>query len=209
MIYVVKYIRSAGAAEIKYGGASKMGALIAVLIVLAVIVAIIIIYLISTQRKLVSLDENINNAMSQIGVQLNSRWDALTALSDMTKQFAGHETDVFMEAIKLRRQLSPSSTAADIQAQENALKNAATSINAVAEAYPELKSNEIYLKTMDSVNKYEDTVRISRMVYNDSVTKLNRACRMFPSSIVASMLRFELREYLDTPAGKTDMPSMK
>lgn len=114
-----------------------------------------------------------------------------------------------MEAIKLRRQLSPSSTAADIRAQEAALENAMTSINAVAEAYPELKSNSIYLKTMDSINKYEDTVRISRMVYNDSVTKLNRACRMFPSSIVASMLRFNIRDYLDTPADKTDMPSMK
>ncbi len=186
-----------------------MGALITVLIVLAIIVAIIVIYLVSTQRKLVSLDENINNAMSQIGVQLNSRWDALTALSDMTKQFACHETEVFMEAVKLRRQLSPSSTAADIRAQEAALENAMTSINAVAEAYPELKSNSIYLKTMDSINKYEDTVRISRMVYNDSVTKLNRACRMFPSSIVASMLRFNIRDYLDTPADKTDMPSMK
>lgn len=186
-----------------------MGPLIAILVVIAVIIAVIIIYLIATQRKLVSLDENINNAMSQIGVQLNSRWDALTALSDLTRQFAGHETDVFMESIKLRRQLSPTSTAADVGAQEAALKNAATSINAVAEAYPELKSNEVYLKTMDSVDRYEDTVRVSRMVYNDSVTKLNRACRMFPSSIVASMLRFELREYLDTPSNKAEMPSMK
>lgn len=178
------------------------------LIIIAVIVAVIIIYFISAQRNLVRLDENINNSMSQIGVQLNSRWDALTALSDLTRQFASHETEVFMESIKLRRQLSPTSPPSDVQAQEAALKTAATSINAVAEAYPELKSNEVYLKTMDSVNKYEDTVRVSRMVYNDSVTKLNRACRMFPSSIIASMLHFGIREYLETPAGKTDMPSM-
>ncbi|MDD7676530.1 MAG: LemA family protein [Eubacteriales bacterium] len=181
------------------------------IIIIAIIVVLLIIailYFISTQRSLVKLDENINNAMSQIGVQLNSRWDALTALSDLARQFASHETEVFMESIKLRRQLTPTSTAADVQAQETALKSAVGSINAVAEAYPELKSNEVYLKTMDSVNKYEDTVRVSRMVYNDSVTKLNRACRMFPSSIVASMLHFEIREYLEVPAGKTEMPSM-
>ena len=181
------------------------------IIIIAIIVVLLIIailYFISTQRSLVKLDENINNAMSQIGVQLNSRWDALTALSDLARQFASHETEVFMESIKLRRQLTPTSTAADVQAQETALKSAVGSINAVAEAYPELKSNEVYLKTMDSVNKYEDTVRVSRMVYNDSVTKLNRACRMFPSSIVAYMLHFEIREYLEVPAGKTEMPSM-
>ncbi len=184
-----------------------MGPIIAIIAVVAVVL-VIVIYLISTQRNLVRLDENINNSMSQIGVQLNSRWDALTALSDLARQFASHETDVFMESIKLRRQLTPTSSPADVQAQEAALKSAATCINAVAEAYPELKSNDVYLKTMDSVNKYEDTVRVSRMVYNDSVTKLNRACRMFPSSIVASMLHFGIREYLETPAGKTEMPSM-
>ena len=80
---------------------------------------------------------------------------------------------------------------------------------AVAESYPELKANENYIKTMDSVNKYEEMVRKSRLVYNDSVTKLNRTIRMFPTSLVAGILHIVSRDYLEVNDKKADMPSMK
>ena len=80
---------------------------------------------------------------------------------------------------------------------------------AVAESYPELKANENYIKTMDSVNDYEEMVRKSRLVYNDSVTKLNRTIRMFPTSIAAGMLGISSRDYLETDDKKADMPSMR
>ncbi|MEG2081007.1 MAG: LemA family protein, partial [Oscillospiraceae bacterium] len=63
--------------------------------------------------------------------------------------------------------------------------------------------------TMDSVNKYETAVRQSRLVYNDSVTKLNRKIRMFPASLIAGMVGFKSRDYLEAVNGKEDMPSMK
>ena len=62
---------------------------------------------------------------------------------------------------------------------------------------------------MDSVNAYEETVRRSRLVYNDSVTKLNRAIRMFPTSVVAGMLGIRNRDYLEANEAKSDMPEMK
>ena len=62
---------------------------------------------------------------------------------------------------------------------------------------------------MDSVNSYEKSVRASRLVYNDSVTKLNRAIRMFPTSVAASMLHIEKRDYLAENTEKAEMPSMK
>ena len=65
------------------------------------------------------------------------------------------------------------------------LTEAMGKIMAVAESYPELKANENYIKTMDSVNEYEKMVRQSRLIYNDSVTKLNRTIRMFPTSIAS------------------------
>ena len=80
---------------------------------------------------------------------------------------------------------------------------------AVAESYPELKANENYIKTMDSVNEYEKTVRQSRLIYNDSVTKLNRAIRMFPTSIAAGILNIKSRDYLEADDRKADMPNMK
>lgn len=179
------------------------------MIILAVIVVVVILWFISKQRKLVIMDENVNNAMSQIGVQLSSRWDALTALLDLTKGYAEHEYKTLSDTIKMRTSISSKSTAKEVNEQENIITEAMGKIMAVAENYPELKANENYIKTMDSVNAYEEIVRKSRLVYNDSVTKLNRAIRMFPTSIAAAILRIGSRDYLETESKKADMPSMK
>lgn len=178
-------------------------------IAVIIIVAVIILWVISTQRKLAVLDENINNAMSQIGVSLSSRWDALGALLDLTKGYAEHEYKTISDAVKMRTGINAKSSAAEASAQENIITEAMGKIMAVAEAYPELRANENYIKTMDSVNQYENMVRKARLIYNDSVTKLNRAIRMFPASIVAGMLGFSARDYLQADEAKADMPDMK
>lgn len=179
------------------------------IILVVAIIALIFLWFVSAQRKLVAMDENINNAMSQIGVQLSSRWDALTALLDLTKGYTEHEYKTLSDTIKMRSSITSTSTAKDVNAQENILTEAMGKIMAVAESYPELKANENYIKTMDSVNAYEEMVRRSRLVYNDSVTKLNRAIRMFPTSVVAGILGIGSRDYLDSNEKKADMPDMK
>ncbi|MDN0031496.1 LemA family protein [Oscillibacter ruminantium] len=173
------------------------------------ILVILVLWFISTQRALAMLDENINNAMSQIGVQLSSRWDALSALLDLTKGYAEHEYKTLSETIKARRPVTADSSAKDAAEQENLLIGAMSRIMAVAEQYPTLKADASYQKTMDSVNQYEGMVRQSRLIYNDSVTKLNRRIRMFPTSLVAGMLGFAKRDYLEANETKADMPSMK
>ena len=179
------------------------------ILILAIVVAVVVMWFVSVQRKLVVMDENINNAMSQIGVQLSSRWDALSALLDLTKGYAEHEYNTISDTIKMRTSITSRSTASEVNAQENILTEAMGKIMAVAESYPDLKANENYIKTMDSVNAYEEMVRKSRLVYNDSVTKLNREIRMFPTSIAASLLRINNRDYLETDDKKSDMPSMR
>lgn len=179
------------------------------MLIAIVAVVVIVIWFVSVQRKLVVMDENINNAMSQIGVQLSSRWDALTALLDLTKGYAEHEYKTISDTIKMRTSITGRSTAADVNQQENILTQAMGKIMAIAESYPDLKANENYMKTMDSVNEYENMVRKSRLIYNDSVTKLNRAIRMFPTSIAAGVLRIESRNYLEASENKADMPNMK
>lgn len=174
-----------------------------------VILVLVVLWFIFTQRKLVAMDENINNAMSQIGVQLSSRWDALTALLDLTKGYAEHEYKTLSDTIRMRSTITAKSTAAEVNDQENILTEAMGRIMAVAESYPDLKANENYIKTMDNVNDYEKMVRQSRLIYNDSVTKLNRAIRMFPTSLVAGMLGVTSRDYLEASESKADMPNMK
>lgn len=179
------------------------------IIILIAVVIVLVLWFVSSQRSLVAMDENINNAMSQIGVVLTSRWDALTSLLDLTKGYAEHEYKTISDTIKMRTSVTARSSAAEVNAQENMITEALGKIMAVAEGYPELRANENYIKTMDSVNEYEETVRRARLVYNDSVTKLNRAIRMFPTSIAASLLGIRARDYLEVNSAKADMPEMK
>lgn len=173
-----------------------------------IILGLLVLWFISVQRRLVSMDEKCMNSMSQIGVQQNSRWDAIGALAELTKSYNEHEYKTLRDVIAQRREISSNSSSADASSQEDLIGSAISRIRLVAEQYPELKANTNYLKIMDSVNEYENNVRLSRMVYNDSVTKYNRMVRQAPDSIVASLLRFSVREYLKDPEGKTEMPSL-
>lgn len=181
-----------------------------ILIIIVFLVILVAGWVMSTQRRLVVMDENINNAMSQIGVQLSSRFDALTALLDLAKGYAAHESQTLIETIKSRRSvITAKSTPQDVLQQEGVISEALGRISMVAERYPELKADRGYAKCMDAVDSYEKMVRTSRLIYNDSVTKLNREIRMFPVSLIAGMLGFRQRDYLEAREDKADMPSMK
>ena len=82
-------------------------------------------------------------------------------------------------------------------------------LSVVAEHYPDLKADSMYISTMNSVNTYENQVRLSRMTYNDTVTRYNRMIRQIPDSIVASIFRFGEKDYLKENTAKSDMPSLK
>lgn len=178
-------------------------------IILGAIIAFLVVWVISVQRRLVIMDENINNAMSQVGVQLSSRFDALSALLDLTKGYADHEARTLIETVKSRRSvITATSKPDDVLKQEGVISEALGRISMVAEQYPELKSNENYAKCMNAVDSYERMVRTSRLIYNDSVTKLNRELRMFPTFLLAKMFGFSPREYLEAVEEKAGMPGM-
>lgn len=166
-------------------------------IVIAGLLAAVVLWIIFTQRKLVVLDENISSAMSQIGVQLSSRFDVLTALLELTKGYAKQESETLIETIKSRRCLiTAKSTPDDVVRQEGVISEALGRIAVVTEQYPDLKASQTYNKTMDAVQTLESMVRTSSLIYNDSVAKLNREIRMFPVSMISGMLGFRQREYL-------------
>ena len=178
-------------------------------IIIIAVIAVLVIWIISVQRKLVNAEELTKNAMSQIGVQQNSRWDALTALVELIKSYNEHEYNTLKDVIAARRPIDQTSSAEQAQAQEDLINGAMQRLSVVVEKYPELKANEMYNKTMNSVNTYENQVRMSRMVYNDTVTKYNRMCRQIPDSIVAGMFHFTEKQYLKENTAKADMPSLK
>ena len=167
-------------------------------IILGVIVLLVIAlvnWFVSTQRQLVNLDELCNNALSQIEVQLNSRWDALMQLAQQASNYSQHESQTLIETIRARRG-SEIKTADDVNDQNSAFGSVLGRLMVVVEQYPELKASGLYEKVMEAVNNFENNVRNSRMIYNDTATKMNRMVRQWPSSIVASMLHFDVKDYL-------------
>lgn len=176
------------------------------LIILGIVI-LLIIYAISIQRNLVGLAERRLNALSMIGVQQESRWDALRQLAKTVKSYAGHEADTLLEVISARTGHMPI-TAEEVEKNESLFQQAMKEIKVVVEKYPELKADRLYEKLMDDINGYEEHVRKARMVYNDTTTKLNSAVRMFPSSIFARMFGFTTEAYLQTPQQKTEMPEL-
>lgn len=175
--------------------------------ILIAVIALLVVWVISVQNKLVRSDELCNNALKQINVQQISRFDALQALIKLTREYASYEADTLEKIVKERKIVSsPNPSAADIDANEEALRAISAKLIAVAEAYPELKASANYQEAMKSIKEYEENVRLSRMTYNDTVTRFNQEVRMFPTSLVAGMLGFAKRDYLADDVTKKDYP---
>lgn len=186
---------------------------IILLVLLGLIILMIVaclVYVFSAQRRLVSLDELANNALSQIAVQLQSRWDAVGALVKLTHQYSDHEYKTLSDTISQRRPIdSGHATAQAINSDMDSFGSVMGRLMVVAEQYPQLKADAVYRETMNSIKSYEENVRVSRMVYNDSATKMNRMIRQWPSSFVASMFHFGLRDYLEaTKEAQSGYPDM-
>jgi len=176
-------------------------------IVIIAVVVILFIYGVAQQRTLVKYDEMVNNSMSNISVQLKSRWDAVLALVKMTKGYSDYEHQTMMDIISQRR-IAVVKTAEQVDDQEAAIGQVLTHFFAVSERYPELKAASIYSETMKQMVGFEEKVRISRMVYNDTVTKLNNVVRQFPSSLVAALLGYKTRTYIEAEPQQKNYPDI-
>ena len=179
------------------------------LIIILAVVALIILWAIPVQNSLVKADELCKNALRQINVQQVSRYDAIKALVKLTREYAQYEGETLQKVVEARKiTASANPTVQEIQANEAALNSALSRLIAVAEQYPDLKVSTTYQETMQSIKSYEENVRLSRMTFNDTVTKYNNQVRMFPGSIVASILKFPQREYLAEDTTKTEYPEI-
>lgn len=176
-------------------------------IILIVILVVIGFWVMSTYNSLITLRERVDNAKAQIATQIESRWDALKSLIEATKQYSKHEAEVLESVTEKRASIGQNSSISQIENAEQQFNNVLGRLIAVSESYPDLKASSVYQTTMDSVNKYEDNVRSSRMIYNDIVTRFNRAIKMFPGSIIAGIFKFEARDYFQGTDTKQDMPS--
>ena len=168
-------------------------------IIIAVVVVLLVLFVSVTYNGLVRTRNRIDNAFSQISVQLKRRHDLIPNLVETVKGYAAHEKGVF-EAVTAARANAINATSDTPQAQaqaENALSGTLKSLFAVAEAYPDLKANQNFLALQEELTSTEDKIAYSRQFYNDSVLGYNNRIQSFPANILAGMFNFTARQYFE------------
>jgi len=162
-----------------------------------VIAAIVGIYLWVTYNGLVTLNVRVDEAWSDITVQLKRRADLIPNLIEAVKGYAAQEKDVFESVTKARAAtLSAGDPVAAAEA-ENMMQSALKSIFAVAEAYPQLQSSQNFLQLQGELVDTEDKIQASRRFYNGGVRELNTKIKVFPNNIFAQGLGFIDRAFFD------------
>ncbi|MEY3471030.1 MAG: hypothetical protein RLZZ223_380 [Candidatus Parcubacteria bacterium] len=165
--------------------------------IILVILAVIVIYAIMVYNNLVSLRQKVSEAWSDIDVQLKRRYDLIPNLVETVKGYATHESSVFEDVTKARSQAMSASGLHDKSEAENILSGTLKSLFAVSENYPELKANENFLELQRELSDTENKIQASRRFYNSVVMSLNTKIESFPDSVVASIGKFEKKEYFE------------
>ena len=158
------------------------------LICCAVLLAAVAVVFLSAWHELRTLDENAGSAMKQIGTHLSTRFDAVLALLEVAQGYAGDSMAALAEQLRLRRRaVDASSGPEDVRQQEQLLDDVLAAVSATADRYPGLRADEAYSRLFGTSDCCEQMLRTSRLLYNDAVTRLNRAVRTFPTSLTARL----------------------
>jgi LemA protein len=174
------------------------------LIVLLIFVVLLVVVFVAMYNGLVALRQQTMNAWSQIDVQLKRRYDLIPNLVETVKGYMKHEQDTLEKVIQARNRAVNAQTVPEKAAAETQVAAALTGFFALAEAYPELRSNENMLSLQEELKSTENKISFARQYYNDVVTRYNTKIEAFPSSIVAGMGSFKPRDLfeLDEPAAR-------
>jgi LemA protein len=160
-------------------------------------VILIALYLVSVYNRLVVFRNRIDNAWSQIDVQLRRRYDLIPNLVETVKGYATHEREVLERVTQARASAIAANNVRDQGQAENLLTQALRSVFAVAENYPQLRASENFQQLQEELSGTESKIAFARQFYNDTVLRYNNARQSFPSVLVASSFGFGEREYFE------------
>ena len=179
--------------------------------VIVLLVVIIGIYLWSTYNGLVRLNVRVDEAWSDITVQMKRRADLIPNLIEAVKGYAAHEKQVFENVTAARAATVNAKSPAEAGKAENMMQSALKSIFAVAEAYPQLQANQNFLQLQGELVDTEDKIQASRRFYNGGVRELNTKIKVFPNTLFVRGLGFTEREFfeVDEPAAIAEPPRVQ
>lgn len=168
------------------------------------VVGLVLLWAIFTYNRLVALRNRIDNAWSQIDVQLRRRYDLIPNLVETVKGYAAHEKQIFEELARARTAGMQASSVGDQERAENMITASLRQLLAVVEAYPDLKASENFGALQEELSGTEGRIAYARQFYNDEVLLFNTKVQQFPPSIVASLGKFAIREFFKTEDATRD-----
>lgn len=177
-------------------------------IAIIIIVAVVLILLFAfwgTYNSLVKLDERVNEAWSDITVQLKRRSDLIPNLVEVVKGYTKHETEAIKAVSDARAKMMGARSVADSAEADGSLTGALSRLMAVTESYPELKADQNFQQLTTEISDTEDKIQAARRFYNAGAKELNTKIKLFPSNIINNMVgHFKKREYYNVSEDEQD-----
>ncbi len=165
-------------------------------IVLAIIVLLVVVY-ISIYNNIIKMKNRVESSFAQIDAHLKQRYDLIPNLVEIVKGYAKHEKETLTAVIEARNTALNASTIEEKDSANKSLAGALKSVFALAEAYPDLKANEGFVKLQTQLTQIEEQILQARKYYNAVIREFNNMVEVFPSSIVANMMHQSKRQYLE------------
>jgi len=173
-------------------------------LILLIIIGIAIVWAIMVYNGLITLKNRVDEAWSDIDVQLKRRYDLIPNLVNIVKGYATHEKEVFEKVTEARTRAMGAGNAQDKAEAENALSGTLKTLFAVSENYPDLKANQNFLELQRELTDTEDKIQASRRFYNGNARDFNIKIELFPNNIIAGMLNFTKRDFFEAAEGEKD-----
>ena len=175
---------------------------------IALVVIVLIASVVGKYNSIVSKEENVDTAYSNISTQLERRADLIPNLVNTVKGYMEHEKNVINDITVARENLLKAKDANELSKSSGALDNAINALMVIVENYPDLKANQNFIALQDELAGTENRIATARRDYNEAVKEYNTVIKKFPSNIIANMFGFNKKEYFEVSAGKTEVPEV-
>ena len=173
-------------------------------LIIVIVLGVLVLALAGMYNGLITLKIRVDEAWSDIDVQLKRRYDLIPNLVNTVKGYATHEKELFEKVTEARTAAMGAGTPAEKESAENALSGTLKTLFAVSENYPDLKANQNFLELQRELTDTEDKIQASRRFYNGNVRDFNTKIEVFPTNMMAGILGFVKREFFEANAGEKE-----
>ena len=187
----------------------KISPLVIVLLIIVLLIVFGGFWYVATRNRLVSQEQELEGSWAEVDNQLQRRYDLIPNLVETVKGYAAQEESIFVQIAEARSKLAGAGSVAETAEASNGMESALSRLLVVVENYPELKSNENFIRLQDELAGTENRLAVARKRYNDVVQSFHRAILMFPANIVAENLGLVKQDYFEIDAIAKENPKVE